>query len=675
MDHVSYYIVLMKSKRITVSSIRTALNHAHSPFLMEVSSYKRRVVEDYLKKKYVKAAVLKTLLDTGACLPEEAVTDAMTIYLTNQRVKYNARAVIRVLDVLFEYGAILSNVGGNTHPLLYFIMNKKLAQMPILEYFLQRRANLTVTSAEGFNLLHLYLKSPYPKLNIIKLLLDNGVDINAKTRTHQYMPLHIYLMHPRLDKKVVEFLLRNGADADYGWYATPLGTLYSHCVSFKLIKKITAKLLEYGADMESLAIASGHTAIMSYLVSSHTASIRPEYVSYMIECGANINRCTSYEGYTPLILYIIRGLYIESNMILHMIDCGADPLATSGDDTILHYYLKRYVISEDIIDVLLSTGIDVNAINDQFHTPLHMYLNRPSDNVCLSIIQYMIDRGAATARLSRTIFMESLLETFLKRNRQYLKSTVDVVNYLLTIYPINEPDACGFTPLLSAIYAVNLNFFNYFIELGADVNAVSVFGDTCVTLAVATNHTYFLTAVLNHKPSEQTMRRTLEYFMDKELVTDKQYKLIGKCITYAFTLDPCMYKDFGYISVDFKRVVDVCEEDIISMKHDVLDKVSVYDLVFGKNNTMPMRYVRDYRVTRYMNSVIYGGRVKTIINNSVERDKQMRNILIALEVYCRNTLWHTLPVEIRAHIVDKLPSHEVRTLAENLTVFKREKLI
>ncbi|QAV42403.1 m148R [Myxoma virus] len=120
MDHVSYYIVLMKSKRITVSSIRTALNHAHSPFLMEVSSYKQRVVEDYLKKKYVKAAVLKTLLDTGACLPEEAVTDAMTIYLTNQRVKYNARAVIRVLDVLFEYGAILSNVGGNTHPLLYF---------------------------------------------------------------------------------------------------------------------------------------------------------------------------------------------------------------------------------------------------------------------------------------------------------------------------------------------------------------------------------------------------------------------------------------------------------------------------------------------------------------------------------------------------------------------------
>ncbi|AAF18026.1 gp148R [Rabbit fibroma virus] len=673
MDHVSSYIILTKSKRINVFSIRSALKQGHSPFLMNLPNYKRQVVEDYLRKRYVKADVLKTILDSGIRLSKKAVTDTMSTYLLNDDVKYNAKNVMRVLDVLFAHGARINKSGYNNHPLLCLITNKKLAQLTILEYFVQRRMNLDVKDVYGHNLLHLYLKSPYPKLSIIKLLLDHGVDINAKTRMHRHTPLHIYLMNSHMDKKVVEFLLRNGADINYGNYETPLGTLFSHCSSFKLIKSITTKLLEYGADINFPA-ASGHSAMMSYLINNPDATVHPEYVSYMVDCGANINQLT-YRGHTPLLVYITMGLFIESDAITCMIDHGADPLVTVHGNSSLHYYMRRYMLCKSVLDILLSTGVDINGINEKFHTPLHTYVDKNSKGVAPSIIQYMIDRGASTARLSTTIFTESILETFLRRNRQYLNTTIEVVDYLLTVYPLNEPDEYGFTPLLSAVYAVNLNFFNHFVKLGADINVVSMFGDTCVTLAVATNHVYFVTAVLQHKPSEQTIRRTLEYFADKELVTNKQYKLIGKCITYAFTLNPVMYKEFSYISVDFKHIVEMCEEDILSMKRDVLDKVTVYDLVFNKTGTIPVKYLRDYRVTRYVNSAIYGDRVKTIIHNSVERSKQIRNILIALEVYCRDTLWLTLPVEIRTIVVEKLPLCDVHTLAENLTVFKREKLI
>ncbi|ADK63787.1 m148R [Myxoma virus] len=674
MDHVSSYIVLTRSKRINAFSIRSVLKQGHSPFLMELPNYKRQVAEDYLRKRYIKPTVLKTILESGIRLSKKAVTGIMSVYLSNNDIKYNAKNVQYVLDVLFEYGVKISKSGYNSnHPLLCLIENKKLTQLAVFEYLVQRRVHLTVKDVGGHNLLHLYLKSPYPKLSIIQLLLDQGIDVNAKTRTCRYTPLHVYLMNSRIDKKVVEFLLRNGADANYGSYETPLGTLYTHCSSFSLIKSVTAKLLEYGADINFPA-DSGHSALMSYLINNQEAVVRPEYVSYMLECGANINQFT-YGGYTPLLVYITLGLFIEHDAITYMIDRGADPLVAVHGNTLLHYYMRRYIVSRGIIDLLLSMGVDINGINEKFHTPLHTYVNKESKGVSPRVIQHMITRGATTARLCITRFVESVLETFLKRNKSLLDETIEVVNYLLTVYPLNEPDAYGFTPVLSATHAVNLNFFNYFVKLGADINVVSAFGDTCVTLAVATNHVYVLTAVLHHKPSEQTMCKTLEYFADKELVTSKQHKLIGKCITYAFTLDPVMYKAFSYISVNFRHIVAACEEDILSMKRDVLGKISVYDLVFNKNGTIPVKYVRDYRVVRYVNSAIYGDRVRTIIRNSVERSKQIRNILIALEVYCRDTLWYTLPAEIRSSVVEKLPLCDVRTLAENLTVFKREKLI
>lgn len=103
-------------------------------------------------------------------------------------------------DEIWEYlSSITDNINKN-HALINFAINGNLEKF---KYFLEQGANINATSSCGCT--SLMLASKYRYLDILKYLVDNGVDMNIRDRYGKTA-----LNYSRADE-IREFLIRNGA--------------------------------------------------------------------------------------------------------------------------------------------------------------------------------------------------------------------------------------------------------------------------------------------------------------------------------------------------------------------------------------------------------------------------------------------------------------------------------
>ncbi|GEM_PF-2071986 len=214
-----------------------------------------------------------------------------------------------------------------------------------LTYFLRSGVEVDAVDFEGESALHLAAEK-YP--SHMEALLDAGASINLYSR-EGFSPLHLAILNRQ--HEVAKQLLEKGAYLDMQ-AAAGMGNNPELARFLALYKTQPIRMMKLGKNLLVFAVQSGD----------------PETVRMVIEAGVPVD--TFVKGARALAYAIENG---DTEIVQLLIQGKTD---LSGKVRYLSWSpeVVQYAIAEkqhDILDLLLSSGADVNQLNDDQQTPLH----------------------------------------------------------------------------------------------------------------------------------------------------------------------------------------------------------------------------------------------------------------------------------------------------------------
>ena len=342
--------------------------------------------------------IARLMLDHGANMNAENERGETPLHVVSQSEHDSQEHGIGIARMLLERGMDVNapdnDHGTPLHSASYF------GRPEIAQVLLDHGAIADAENSQGETALHVVTRGKYPSqedgVTIVWLLLDRGVDINARDKGYD-TPLHSASQFGGLE--IARVLLDYGAspNAENDQGETPLhlvardGSRDSQEYSVEIVQL----LLKCGAHIN--ALDNNHNSPL------HSASYfgRPEIAQALLDHGANAEAENNH-GETPLHL-ISRSKYTSQEdgvriawlLLKHKINVQARNM---NYDTALH--LAAFKGRIEIAKVLLHHGADVNAENQQRETPLHLvtgkYGTPEGDGVCIA--QLLLERGADVNR-------------------------------------------------------------------------------------------------------------------------------------------------------------------------------------------------------------------------------------------------------------------------------------
>jgi ankyrin repeat protein len=286
------------------------------------------------------------------------------------------------------------------------------------------------------------------RVNAVQFLLRYGADVNTG-QENLLTPLH--LAADVGSPEVVRILLEHGADVDL---RDEKGRIPLHLVSMRIVdedegERSTAAryLVERCADVNARDM-DGATPL--HFASCHG---RLEIVRLLLDNGANVH-AENIQGQNPL----------------HELSRGAEISVfdySSGKFNGIHL---QNVLS--VAQLLLEHGVDVNALDKDNATPLHL----ASSHGMPEIARLLLDHGAKTN-------VENLLGQtplhVVSQSRGFSYETPDVARLLLEFgVDVNAQDKDQATPLHFACSHGNFETALVLLDHGAKVNAQNADGQT-----------------------------------------------------------------------------------------------------------------------------------------------------------------------------------------------------
>jgi ankyrin repeat protein len=253
--------------------------------------------------------------------------------------------------------------------------------------------------------------------------------------------------------------------------------------------KITELLLDQGADVNAqggmfgdalaAAVYSRHTAVAKLLIdaganinSTHESWGTPLYqaaqdgdeatVKLLIDAGADVNAPMSKYPDWDNALQAAIGTAGEATVKLLLeggADCGLDERLKGP----IHYAaLRSNWCTPSLISILQQYGASIDAIDIENMTPLH-YCARNSN------------QKAAKQLLGAGVPIDIGVR---RKSWSWDGDTFSPVDHMDTVHLIPESIAVGLTPLHFAALIGNLTMTKFFLDHGADPNALSEYGET-----------------------------------------------------------------------------------------------------------------------------------------------------------------------------------------------------
>lgn len=252
--------------------------------------------------------------------------------------------------------------------------------------------------------------------------------------------------------------------------------------------KITELLLDQGADVNAQGGVVGN-ALMAASDGGHMV-----VAELMINAGANVNSIHEVWG-SPLCLAAEKR---HEAMVKLLIDAGADINAPMPKSCAWGNALQAALecAQEAMVELLLEEGTDC-GLNDRLRGPIHCVVQYSAcTSSLISILQKYgasldtIDADNMTplhycALFDHQAIAKQLLDAGVPidlgvRRKSWPRDgdTSSPINEVDTVHPIPESIAVGLTPLHFAALTGNLTMTKFFLDHGADPNALSEYGET-----------------------------------------------------------------------------------------------------------------------------------------------------------------------------------------------------
>ncbi|GLH08976.1 Poly [ADP-ribose] polymerase tankyrase [Gryllus bimaculatus] len=340
-----------------------------------------------------------------------------------------------IIELLIQMG--VDDRSGKSNYEKCIFLAAMVGKVEAMKTLLKHGAVIDKTNPRHCSLLHYGNVSKNDE--IIRLLLDVGIDPNVQEYSAKNAPLHIAVKSGVL--KIVEMLLEKGAKPNV---TTQDGRTPLH-----------------------LAAISGHVCIAEALL-KHGAD-------------PNIADCTNY---TPVILAT---RFKNTGVLKVLVDAGGNTNILEGNQwSVLHVAVIECDMATT--EYLLSTGMEINLTDSRGFTPL---LLACGGNAKLEFIKFLIGRGADETAI------DSQYQRTALHNAAY-RGKIDVVAFLLELgLDVDSEDIWGSTPLHMAALLGQTKCAIFLVNKGADVNAFNSLGETPLHKAFASKRKNTVQALMD----------------------------------------------------------------------------------------------------------------------------------------------------------------------------------
>jgi ankyrin repeat protein len=383
---------------------------------------------------------------------------------------------------------------------------------------------------------------------VVKLLVENGADVNAKTKDG-FTALIFASME--VHAKIVKLLLEKGANVNDKDVDGNTGLIYASTEGDTEVVKL---LVEKGARLNH-AEKRGYTALTAASENGHT-----EVVKLLLDKGAHLD-VVEKDNNTALIIALKESHY---DIVKLLVEKGADVNAKDNVG-----FTPLMIASKgthtDIVKLLVEKGANVNAKNNGGYTAL-MYTWK------IEIVKLLLDKGARindADKHGRTFFFyvagtrgsNDLIKLLLEKgvdvnakanddktaliNASY-QGNAEIVKLLLENGAnVNDKDVVGMTGLMYASAQSQAEVVKIIVEKGADVNAKDNEGKTALDHAKDEEIRKFLRENMDSGSKEMWKGLTRADIENLDVIFDDENasgsSLCPVCLKFLKRDDGCMY--------------------------------------------------------------------------------------------------------------------------------------
>ena len=282
-----------------------------------------------------------------------------------------------------------------------------------------------------------------PNLEIVKLLIGNGADIEATNWQNRTALLEASRLG---HKALVAHLIECGANV---YHESRGGLTSTHYAASNGYTAILELLYTNGADLQRPS-SNGWTPL-------HTCNEKPESASFLLKNGADVNSVTNTYGYTPLILAVRND---NPEVVKLLLEAGSNINHQSeiGKSSPLQY--AAYHNREEVLRILMEYNPEVDLVDNDGDTALNCINSRTS----LCIAKTLLNGGADPEIRNKR--QETPLCTAV------WKENIEIVKYLTKKTRLDIVGGRHGGPLHIACYQSDLKFVKMLVDEGADVNLV-----------------------------------------------------------------------------------------------------------------------------------------------------------------------------------------------------------
>ena len=304
-------------------------------------------------------------------------------------------------------------------------------------------------------------------VSYIKPLIDNGADVNKKTKNGS-TPLIQAVSN--INEDLVDLLLKSGANSNER-LLNKTDALLMACSegNFNIVKS----LVEYNANVNTID-SDGRSILLNTLMKPTTylkpeqKKLHKELISYLVDLPIDVN----IKSKSNLSSIFIASYMRDKDTVLKLLDKGANADDSYlmdinvGKTSILHLWCQAG--DEEVVQKLLEKGAKLGLVNDEGNTPEAIGFRNPN------LVNLLLDNGADVNAVFNNYVKQALVDKIPALSLVIMsnKDDEDVIKKFIDKNAQLQFDGIdSFDPLLSCIKSSSPKVFELLLSTGKiDVN-------------------------------------------------------------------------------------------------------------------------------------------------------------------------------------------------------------